>query len=446
MTPAPGAVVAKRFRLIRELGTGNMGSVWLAHHLGLDAKCAVKLMANAALNDASSRTRFQLEAKAIATLQSPNIVRVLDYDVDEDTPFIAMELLEGEELAVRLYRLGCLDANATHHIVAQIARGLSKAHGAGIVHRDLKPENIFLARTDDGEIAKLLDFGIAKAAFPGADTGTLAGAVLGTPQYMSPEQVRGASDIDHRADLWSLAVVAFECLLGRLPFDSQTLGDVFAQIVADPMPVPSRVAPPGVRIPPAFDRWWARAASRDVAGRFTSAQELSDALGKALGIGDARMPDTTMSPLAISSTGAGRDLVLPVRRSGRVRFVVAAAAVAVSVMAIAGHVRSGSGAALGSEPAPTPRAAVAPVVARPPGPPAERVVAPASSSGEDIPLVPSSAEHAVCDPHADAKTSSTPRALSRPPARTALPARPSGSTTPGVRASGRPSEDVDFGI
>jgi len=418
-----------------------MGSVWLAHHLGLDAKCAVKLMANAALNDASSRTRFQLEAKAIATLQSPNIVRVLDYDVDEDTPFIAMELLEGEDLAARLYRLGRLDAKAAHHIIAQIAHGLSSAHGAGIVHRDLKPENIFLARTDDGEIAKLLDFGIAKAAFPGTDTGTLAGAVLGTPQYMSPEQVRGAIDIDHRADLWSLAVVAFECLLGRLPFDSPTLGDVFAQIVADPLPVPSRVAPPGVRVPPAFDRWWARAASRDVAGRFTSAQELSDALGKALGLGDDRKPDITMSPLAISSTGAGRELARPARRSGRLRFVVAAAAVAASVMAVAGHVRSGSGAALGSEQALTPMAAVVPVDPSP-RPPPDHVVASASSSGEGVSLAPSSAEHAVCDPHSNAKSSSTPRAPSRPGVRTTLPARPA----PGVHASARSGEDVDFGI
>ena len=354
-----------------------------------------------------------------------------------------MELLQGEELGARLYRLGRLDASATHHIVAQIAHGLSKAHAAGIVHRDLKPENIFLARIDDVEVAKLLDFGIAKAVFPGTDTGTLAGTVLGTPQYMSPEQVRGATDIDHRADLWSLAVVAYECLLGRLPFDSPTLGDCFAQILADPMPVPSRAAPPDVHVPPAFDRWWARAASRDVAGRFNSAQELSDALGAALGIGEG-MPDTTMAPLAVSSTGAGRELARPVGRSGRMRFVVAAAAVAMSVMAVSGHVRSGGRAALGSEQAT--RGTVVPVVNPPPTPPPVRVVAPASSSGEDLSLVPSPAEHAVCDPHANAKSTSTPRVPSRPAARTALPARPSASSRPRAPASTRPSDDVDFGI
>jgi serine/threonine protein kinase len=283
VTPSAGSIIGGRFKLVRELGTGSMGTVWLADHLTLDLRCAVKFMSAEATNAPNYRARFELEARAIAQLHGPNVVRILDYDVHEGTPFIAMEFLRGEDLAARLLRVGKLDAATTYRIISQVARGLSKAHEAGIVHRDLKPENIFLAEEDEGEVAKLVDFGIAKMA-PFAlgealSDRTQAGSLLGTPTYMSPEQARGLSDIDHRSDLWSLAVITFECLTGRLPFESAALGDLFAQIMFEDIPVPSKI---DRSLPIGFDPWWARAVSRNAAGRFGSARELSEALGQAL--------------------------------------------------------------------------------------------------------------------------------------------------------------------
>jgi serine/threonine protein kinase len=304
MTPVSGNIVANRFQLVRELGRGTMGTVWLADHLTLGLRCAVKFMTVEATHDPNYRARFELEARAIAQLHSPNVVRVLDYDVCDGVPFIAMELLRGEDLAERLRRVGRLDARATHRIISQVAHGLANAHAAGIIHRDLKPENIFLAEENDDEVAKLLDFGIAKVpAEYGVDSGTRAGTVLGTPAYMSPEQAREVRAIDYRSDLWSLAIIAYECLAGRLPFDGPSLGEVFARIMFEPIPVPSQTVPGFTR---AFDRWWERAVSREVEGRFSSARELADELGRAL-----LRPDVRASRSDLASS---RSLAPPPRR------------------------------------------------------------------------------------------------------------------------------------
>jgi serine/threonine protein kinase len=284
MNPAPGTLVARRFQLVRELGRGSMGTVWLADHTTLALRCAVKFMTTEAERDPDYRERFEREARAVAQLDCPNVVRVLDYDVFEGVPFLAMEWLSGDSLETRLHREGRLQASDVHRIVAQVAQGLACAHAAGIIHRDLKPGNVFLANGRDGEVAKILDFGLAKiVSYDGAKAMTLAGSILGTPVYMSPEQARGLCDVDHRADLWSLAVIAYECLLGELPFDGPSLGEVFARVMFEPIPVPSSIDP---HVPPAFDRWWARAVCRDVEGRFASAPEMAEALGQALGLDD----------------------------------------------------------------------------------------------------------------------------------------------------------------
>jgi serine/threonine-protein kinase len=288
MTPTIGSIVADRFELVRELGRGSMGSVWLANHLTLHVRCALKFMSGDLLlrADPSFRTRFEFEARAIAQLQSPHVVRILDYSFVDDVPFIAMEYLQGEDLSARLSRAGTLDAPTTYRIVSQVARGLAKAHMAQLVHRDIKPENIFLAKEDEEqETVKLLDFGVAKScAFAVVGNGTRAGALIGSPAYMSPEQVHGTVEIDHRSDLWSLAVVAYQCLTGKLPFDSEALGETFAKIMYEAIPVPSAVAP---WLTPKFDAWWVRAASRRVDDRFSSARELAVALGEALAISTA---------------------------------------------------------------------------------------------------------------------------------------------------------------
>jgi serine/threonine protein kinase len=234
-----GAVIADRFRLIRMLGEGGMGEVWAAQHASLDIPCAVKFIHAESADNPDVRARFEREAKAAAQLRSSNVVQILDYGVFESTPYIAMEYLEGEPLNARLSRRHRLDAIETVRIIAGVGKALTKAHAAGIVHRDLKPENIFLVPDDDSEVAKVLDFGVAKST-TALDSNTRTGALLGTPFYMSPEQAQGIKAIDHRADLWSLAVVAYRCFTGELPFKSEALGDLLIKIVTQPTPIPSQ--------------------------------------------------------------------------------------------------------------------------------------------------------------------------------------------------------------
>ncbi|MDB4998847.1 MAG: Protein kinase, partial [Myxococcaceae bacterium] len=275
------AVVAGRFKLERLLGRGGMGSVWQAVHLGLDIPCAVKFIEGEFASLAEAHMRFEREAKAAAQLRSPHVVQILDHGVWEGRPYIAMELLDGEDLGKRLQRAGRLHPAELNTVLSQVCRALGKAHASGIVHRDLKPDNIFLVRDDDREIAKVLDFGIAKNKTSDMVTGsnTRTGAMLGTPYYMSPEQAQGTKSVDSRSDLWSLAVIAYQCITGKLPFESEALGDLLIKIIVSPIPVPSSVA----LVPPGFDAWFARAASRDPNQRFQSAKEFSDSLALAVG-------------------------------------------------------------------------------------------------------------------------------------------------------------------
>ncbi len=227
--PKGGRVIAGKFRLEWPIGRGGMGTVWAAMHLQLDMPVAVKFMDPSAA-DADGRLRFEREARAIAQLRSPHVVQVLDHGVDNGTPYIVMELLEGEDLEARLRRTKKLAIPVATRIFSQSARALRRAHDAGIVHRDLKPNNVFLARVDDEEVVKLLDFGVAKLQWNGAldphNESTQQGLLLGSPCYMSPEQARGHKNIDHRSDLWSLAVILFRSLTGVRPFDANTIADL----------------------------------------------------------------------------------------------------------------------------------------------------------------------------------------------------------------------------
>jgi hypothetical protein len=278
------SIVAGRFRLNRMIGRGGMGSVWQATHLGLDIPCAVKFMEGEFSKSAEAQARFEREAKAAAQLRSPHVVQVLDHGVCEGTPYIAMELLDGEDLGKRLQRLGRIHPRDLNVIITQVCRALTKAHAVQIVHRDLKPDNIFLVHDDDREIAKVLDFGIAKSAASALDgSNTKTGAMLGTPYYMSPEQAQGIKSVDYRSDLWSLAVIVYQCVTGLLPFESEALGDLLMKIIVQPLPTPSQVA----EVPAGFDRWWVRASSRDPAGRFQSAKEFAESLQIVFGASQA---------------------------------------------------------------------------------------------------------------------------------------------------------------
>ncbi|WP_434044911.1 MULTISPECIES: protein kinase domain-containing protein [Sorangium] len=281
-----GQVLVGRYRLVRPLSSGSMGTVWRADDLTLGSPVAIKMLGPLYAKDEAVRARFYQEAQAAAVLRSPNVVQILDHGVDNDVPFIAMELLEGEDLSHRIERAGPLSPADMARIFADVARAVRKAHDAGIVHRDLKPENIFLARDDDREVAKVLDFGVAKTPLYGSEgMGTQAGVLIGTLPYMSPEQAQGAS-VDYRSDLWALGVIAFECVCGRAAITAEAPGAMILEICSEPLPVPSRVAP--VPVPPAFDEWFLQACSRDPGARFPSATAMADALRAALLPGDAQ--------------------------------------------------------------------------------------------------------------------------------------------------------------
>jgi serine/threonine protein kinase len=276
---ATGSIIADRYCLLRKLGAGGMGSVWLAHDQSLDSQCAVKLVDPEKAADEEVRIRFEREAKAAAQIRGANVVDIFDHGIWDGTPFIVMEYLEGEDLGARLDRTGALDTEQTYQIVSQVARALVRAHAAGIVHRDLKPENIFLVPGDDQEVAKVLDFGIAKhEQYSLAGKTTKTGSFMGTPYYMSPEQARGRA-IDWRSDLWALGVIAYQCLNGRPPFESEALGELMGMIIYDPIP-PITTSAPG--LPEALELWWERAVARDREQRFQSAKELADSFGEAI--------------------------------------------------------------------------------------------------------------------------------------------------------------------
>ena len=273
-----GLVIAERYHLERKLGAGGMGSVWLATDLSLDSTCAIKLVDSDKVGNEEVRVRFQREARAAAQIRSANVVDVFDHGLWQDVPFIVMEYLQGEDLGARLDRQGKLSLRETYNIVSQVARALVRAHAMGIVHRDLKPENIFLVQGDDHEIAKVLDFGIAKLdQYSLHDKTTKTGSFMGTPYYMSPEQARG-KNIDWRSDLWALGVIVFQCLTGKPPFESEALGDLMGMILYDPIP---KLTERDASLPPEIERFWERAINRDRELRFQSAKELADALADA---------------------------------------------------------------------------------------------------------------------------------------------------------------------
>ena len=277
-------VVADRYRLARMIGRGGMGSVWQAQHLGLDVACAIKFIEGELANVAEAHDRFKREANAAAKLRSPHVVQIMDHGVWQGMPYIAMELLDGHDLGKEIANAenGRLAPTVVNKVMQEVCRALSKAHAAGIVHRDLKPDNIFLVNDEgDRKITKILDFGVAKSTSQAIDgSNTTTGAMLGTPYYMIPEQAQGIKSVDSRSDLWSLAVIVFQCLTGRLPFESEALGDLLVKIIVSPIPTPSEVYR---GVPPGFDTWWRKAADRNPDGRYPTAKEFAQSLEMALG-------------------------------------------------------------------------------------------------------------------------------------------------------------------
>ncbi len=276
-SPEPDRVLLGRYRLEERIDEGGMGQIWRAEHLVLGAPVAVKIVDRDVSRDEEALARFTREAQAAAQLRSPHVVQIFDYGIDGGLPFIVMELLEGETLAKRLKRTKRLSPQDTSRFITHVARAISRAHEAGIVHRDLKPENVFLVQNEDAAVAKVLDFGVVKietAALGPKGERTRTGSLLGTPFYMSPEQAQGNKTVDFRTDLWALGVMAFECITGKRPFESEGLGDLVLSICIRPIPIPSEHGP----VPSGFDEWFKKATERDPDARFQSSRELAETL------------------------------------------------------------------------------------------------------------------------------------------------------------------------
>ncbi len=276
----PGQPITPTIRLVRLLGQGGMGSVWVAEHLALSSHVAVKFMSPQYVQNQELVQRFRTEAVAAAQIKSPHIAQVFDHGFMSDgAPYIVMELLEGEDVRRRVQREGPLPLRDVASIVHQTAKALGRAHQIGIVHRDIKPDNLFLCNSDGDIFVKVLDFGIAKLDRDGHLGVTATGSMVGTPFYMSPEQILSSKHVDLRTDLWSLAVVVYHALTGHVPFTGETLGSVAVAINSGSFVAPSKVR---VDLPPAVDVWFQRALHREPERRFGSAKELAETLEVAL--------------------------------------------------------------------------------------------------------------------------------------------------------------------
>ena len=309
-----GAIIADRYHVIGKLGAGGMGQVYLAEHVKMGRRSALKVMNPALVKDADAISRFNREAANASRINHPHVADVYDFgETSDGIIYLAMELVEGPPLTKLIEGEGPLSPSRAATIVRQAAEALAVAHDMGIVHRDLKPDNIMIARNRDGsDCAKIVDFGIAKAADNAAQKVTKTGLVIGTPEYMSPEQLAGDT-LDGRSDIYSLALVAFNMLTGKLPFPAETAQESMIMRLTEQ---PRKLAEMRPDVPwtepvqAALDR----ALQRDVNARYASAiefgRELSSAL-EAMSAGAAAV--ARRSPEA--PIGAG-NATLPVTRVG----------------------------------------------------------------------------------------------------------------------------------
>jgi serine/threonine protein kinase len=287
-----GLVLRGKYQILEKIGSGGMATVYRARHLAFGEIRAIKVVSGRLAEDATFLRRFRAEAVVARKLQHPNAVRVDDLDATEDgRPFIVMEHFEGRDLRELVRTSGALSPARALRIASQVASALGAAHALGITHRDIKPDNILVGAGPDGtELAKVLDFGIAKVRegfFDGGEgySPTQTGTVLGTPQYISPEQAMGkrAEEVDGRADLYSLGVVLYEMVTGRLPFQSDTaMGMILHHLQS--VPTPPDLARPDLALPAALCDVLMRALQKDPAARFQSADEMRAALDALAGL------------------------------------------------------------------------------------------------------------------------------------------------------------------
>jgi serine/threonine-protein kinase len=284
-----GALVADKYRILRKLGEGGMGSVWLAKNEVTERDFAIKFLHPSADRTEAQLARFFQEAKVAGKLRHPSIVEIFDAGSDAalgDAPYLVMECLEGIGLDEAITKAGALPLGIALEITLEVCRALGLAHEKGIIHRDLKPSNVFLHRVGNGSLVpKVLDFGISKVLVDD-ETGrqvtgmTRTGAVLGSPLYMSPEQAAGDKSIDARSDVHAIGVMLWECLVGRAPFTADTYGLLLVEIIQGERPALSSILP---NVPAAVSRLVGQAIARDRSHRFTNAGEMAEAIERVLG-------------------------------------------------------------------------------------------------------------------------------------------------------------------
>jgi serine/threonine-protein kinase len=269
-------IVADRYELDKLLARGGMGAVWVARDMRSGQRVALKFLKGEA--GPEHVARFEREAEVCKRLQSPHVVRVIDHGVDGGNHYLAMELLRGESLSSLLRRKAKLELSECCQLAMDIADALGPAHEAGIVHRDLKPQNLFISIDREGNrTLKLLDFGVAKELDDTSDM-TSSGVIIGSPNYMSPEQARGMRRIDHRSDLWSVAVVLYRLLTGKRPWEGDQALDLLLKVCTEPAPPPSSHDP---QLSRRIDAFFERAFAKAPHDRFDSARELANAFVRA---------------------------------------------------------------------------------------------------------------------------------------------------------------------
>jgi eukaryotic-like serine/threonine-protein kinase len=291
-----GQVVADRYHVVRKLGEGGMGQVYLAEHVKMGRKSAIKVMNPAMVHDPDAVARFNREAANASRITHPNVCAIYDFgETPEGLIYLAMEFVEGEPLTDVLERERALPAPRAAAIFLQVADALQAAHDLGIVHRDLKPDNIMLARARDGsDVVKVVDFGIAKAvAGDDSQKVTKTGLVVGTPEFMSPEQLSG-DKLDGRSDLYALALVLFKMLTGKLPFAGGTVQETMVKRLIDD-PATLAAVRPDLAFPPGLQATLDAALTRSPADRYRSTTKFARDVAAVLGVergGGGRLPPT----------------------------------------------------------------------------------------------------------------------------------------------------------
>lgn len=275
-----GQILAGKYRVERVLGSGGMGVVVAAWHLELEQRVAVKFLHPLALERADTAERFRREARSAAKIKSEHVARVIDIGIMEgNVPYMVMEYLDGHDVSDEMARVGMLPMEDAVDFVLQAIEALAEAHAAGIVHRDLKPANLFIAtRADGSRIVKVLDFGISKSLLGGSVAElslTRTSVLIGSPLYMSPEQMRSARDVDTRTDIWSLGVILYEMITGRPPYTGDSIPALCASLLSD---VPVSMQAIRADVPMALEDVVMHCLAKDREQRFTTVGELARAL------------------------------------------------------------------------------------------------------------------------------------------------------------------------